>query len=97
MKAIPCGSRTLISASAATMASWENTPPELAADISQNGMVLAGGGALLRGLDRVLSEKTEIPVRLAPDPMSAVINGAGIVLDHPKEYRNLPVPLRSIL
>ncbi len=82
---------------AVVLSTLENTPPELAADISQNGMVLAGGGALLRGLDRVLSEKTEIPVRLAPDPMSAVINGAGIVLDHPKEYRNLPVPLRSIL
>lgn len=59
----------------------ENTPPELAADIVDRGIVLAGGGALLRGLDRLISEETGVPVIVADDPLTAVVRGAGKMLD----------------
>lgn len=59
----------------------EATPPELAADCMNNGIVLAGGGALLRGLDRLLSEETAMPVYVAPDPLSCVAIGTGRMLD----------------
>ncbi len=59
----------------------ENTPPELAADIVDRGIVLAGGGALLRGLDRLLAEETGVPVIVADDPLTAVVRGAGKMLD----------------
>lgn len=59
----------------------ENTPPELAADIVDRGIVLAGGGALLRGLDRLLSEETGVPAIVAEDPLTAVVRGAGKMLD----------------
>ena len=59
----------------------ENTPPELASDIVDRGIVLAGGGALLRGLDELLRQETNLPVILAEDPLSAVVNGVGKVLD----------------
>jgi rod shape-determining protein MreB len=60
----------------------ERTPPELAADIVDRGIVLAGGGALLRGLDTLLREETGLPVSIAEDPLSAVALGTGRVLDH---------------
>jgi rod shape-determining protein MreB len=60
----------------------ERTPPELAADIVDRGIVLAGGGALLRGLDTLLREETGLPVSIAEDPLSAVVLGTGKVLDH---------------
>jgi len=59
----------------------ENTPPELASDIVDRGIVLAGGGALLRGLDLLLKHETDLPVIVAEDPLSAVVNGVGKVLD----------------
>ncbi|MCA9772631.1 MAG: rod shape-determining protein, partial [Myxococcales bacterium] len=59
----------------------ERTPPELAADIVDNGIVLAGGGALLRGLDELLREETGLPVRRAEDPLCAVVYGSGKVLE----------------
>jgi rod shape-determining protein MreB len=59
----------------------ENTPPELAADIVDRGVVLAGGGALLRGLDRLLAEETGVPVVVADDPLTAVVRGAGKMLE----------------
>jgi len=59
----------------------ERTPPELASDIIDKGIVLAGGGALLRNLDVLLREETGLPVTLAEDPMTAVVMGAGKVLD----------------
>lgn len=58
----------------------ERCPPELSADLVDRGFVLAGGGALLRGLDRLLCEKTGLPVLVADDPLSAVANGTGAVL-----------------
>lgn len=59
----------------------ENTPPELAADIVDRGIVLAGGGALLRGLDLLIREETGLPVILAEDPITAVVRGVGKMLD----------------
>ena len=58
----------------------ERCPPELSADLVDRGMVLAGGGALLRGLDKLLHEETGLPVHVAEDPLSAVAEGAGVVL-----------------
>ncbi|MFH1728295.1 MAG: rod shape-determining protein [Pseudomonadota bacterium] len=62
----------------------EKTPPELASDIVDKGIVLAGGGALLRNFDEVLKRATELPVTIAEDPISAVALGAGYILDHPE-------------
>ncbi|MGP0566448.1 rod shape-determining protein [Nitrospina sp. 32_T5] len=62
----------------------ERTPPELAADIVDKGVVLAGGGALIRGLDTLLREATGLPVTVAEDPLSAVANGVGKLLSDPK-------------
>ena len=59
----------------------ERCPPELSADLVDRGFVLAGGGALLRGIDRLLSERTGLPVTIADDPLSAVANGTGSVLE----------------
>lgn len=59
----------------------EVTPPELAADIMNRGMALTGGGALLDGMDRLIQEKTGVPVTLAEDPLSCVVRGTGQILD----------------
>ncbi len=59
----------------------EETPPELISDIMQRGIILAGGGSLVRGLDKLINQQTEIPVRMMEDPLTAVVRGAGIVLE----------------
>jgi rod shape-determining protein MreB and related proteins len=59
----------------------ERCPPELSADLVDRGFVMAGGGSLIRGIDRLLSEKTGLPVTVADDPLSAVANGTGAALD----------------
>jgi rod shape-determining protein MreB and related proteins len=59
----------------------EQTPPELAADIVDNGITLTGGGALLHGLDRLLSLETELPITVSEDPLTAAVRGVGRVLD----------------
>jgi len=69
----------------------ERTPPELASDIVDNGVVLAGGGALLRNLDVLLREETGLPVTLADDPLTAVVMGAGMVLDELSLLRDVTV------
>ncbi len=58
----------------------ERCPPELAADLVDRGIVMAGGGSLLRGIDKLLAEQTGLPVHRADDPMSAVAEGTGVVL-----------------
>ena len=65
----------------AVRVSLERTPPELASDIVDRGIVLAGGGSLLRNLDSLISEETGLPVTLAGDPLTSVVMGAGKVLD----------------
>jgi rod shape-determining protein MreB len=59
----------------------ERTPPELSADLIERGIVLAGGGALLRGMDKLLSEETGLPVHVADDPLTAVALGTGKILN----------------
>lgn len=59
----------------------EETPPELVADIMDKGIILAGGGALLRGLDKLVKEQTKIPVYIADDPLTCVVRGTGLVLE----------------
>lgn len=59
----------------------EKTPPELGADIAERGMMLTGGGALLRGLDKLLSDATGLPVLVAEDPLSCVVRGCGMALN----------------
>jgi rod shape-determining protein MreB and related proteins len=65
----------------AVVQTLESTPPELAADISTAGIVLAGGGALLRGLDRRIAAETNLEVRIADSPLETVVNGAGATLE----------------
>ena len=62
----------------------EETPPELVADIMDQGIVLAGGGALLAGLDRRVAEATQMPVHVADDPLTCVARGTGVVLQEPR-------------
>ena len=69
----------------------ERAPPELASDIVEKGIVLAGGGALLRNLDVLLREETGLPVTLAADPLTAVVMGAGKVLDDLSLLRDVAV------
>jgi len=59
----------------------ENTPPELSSDIAEKGIVLTGGGALLRDLDQMISEETGLPVKLADDPLTCVVRGCGMALE----------------
>ncbi len=72
----------------------ERTPPELLADLIDRGLIMAGGGALLRGLDRLISEETGLPVHLADDPLTAVALGAGKVLDNLKVLKQLQISTR---
>lgn len=61
--------------------SIEETPPELVADIMDRGIILVGGGALLRGLDRLVAEQTQMPVHIADEPLTCVVRGTGLVLE----------------
>jgi rod shape-determining protein MreB and related proteins len=69
----------------------EHTPPELAADIIDKGIVMAGGGALLRGLDQLVRDETNLPVTIAPDPLSCVALGTGKVLDELELLRKVAI------
>ncbi|MCC6764946.1 MAG: rod shape-determining protein [Deltaproteobacteria bacterium] len=69
----------------------ERTPPELASDIVDKGIVLAGGGALLRNLDVLLREETGLPIMIADDPLSAVVMGAGRALDEINLLRDISI------
>ncbi len=66
----------------------ELTPPELSTDISNNGIVLTGGGALLKGLDILLQEETGVPVRIADDPLTCVARGGGLILENMDKKEN---------
>ncbi len=75
----------------AVMAALEKTPPELSADIKDKGIVLTGGGALLRNLDVLLREETGLPVMVCDDPISAVVMGSGKSLDHPELLEKISI------
>jgi rod shape-determining protein MreB len=64
----------------------EHTPPELGADIAERGIMLAGGGALLRDLDRLLAEETGLPVFVAESPLTCVVRGSGMALEHMDKF-----------
>jgi len=67
----------------------EITPPELASDIVDRGIVMAGGGSLIRGLDVLLSQETSLPIRVDEDPLTCVVRGTGRILDDPEKYRSV--------
>ncbi|MEK7518659.1 MAG: rod shape-determining protein, partial [Patescibacteria group bacterium] len=69
----------------------ESTPPELVADIHQRGILLTGGGALLRGLPDLIQRETKIIVHVADDPLTAVVRGTGIVLEDLENLRHMLV------
>ena len=73
----------------AVMETLSQTPPELAADIYNTGIYLAGGGSMLRGLDKRLSQKTDLPVYIAEDPLRAVVRGTGITLKNITKYKSV--------
>jgi rod shape-determining protein MreB and related proteins len=73
----------------AVMETLSQTPPELAADIYNTGIYLAGGGSMLRGLDKRLSQKTDLPVYIAEDPLRAVVRGTGITLKNLIKYKSV--------
>ena len=75
-----CLEKSISKIETAILSALENTPPELYADIVHNGIYLAGGGALLRGLDKRLTDKINIPFHIAEDPLHAVAKGTGVAL-----------------
>lgn len=74
---------------AAVRQALENTPPELSGDLMTTGLALAGGGALLKGLDRHITEQLQVNVTIADDPLAAVAEGAGKVLDNMELYKGV--------
>jgi rod shape-determining protein MreB len=74
---------------AAIRQTLENTPPELSGDILSRGICVSGGGALLKGIDRHISEELRVNVSIAEDPLAAVAEGAGRVLDNPEVFKDL--------
>jgi len=64
----------------------ENTPPELAADILDRGIIMTGGGSLLKGIDQIIRERTNVPVNVAEEPLLSVVRGTGMVLENIKRY-----------
>lgn len=73
----------------ATKVTLERTPPELAADLIERGIVLCGGGSLLRGIDRLIAEETGLACIVADDPLTAVVLGTGKVLEEPKTLKKI--------
>jgi rod shape-determining protein MreB len=78
--------RQIISAIKTTI---EETPPELLSDVMTNGIFLAGGGSLLKGLDVLISKETKMPCRLIDDPLTSVVRGSGIALENIETLRNV--------
>jgi rod shape-determining protein MreB len=76
-------------------ATIEETPPELVADIMSKGIMLVGGGGMLKGLDKLVSEQTKMPVKVADDPLTAVARGAGIVLENIDELKEVLVSMKD--
>jgi len=70
----------------AVKVSLERTPPELASDIVDRGIVMTGGGSLLQGLDQLLREETSLPINVVEDPLICVVLGTGKILDNIDQY-----------
>ena len=93
-EAIPIGTNEMVDALSEPLAAiiervrglLERTPPDLAGNIAETGIVVTGGGALLTGFDRYVTDRTSVPCRIAEDPVSCVALGTGIVLDDFKKY-----------
>ena len=67
----------------------ERTPPELSADILDQGIIMTGGGSMLRGIDQLIRERTNVPVNIAEDPLLSVVKGTGKVLENVKKYESV--------
>ena len=83
--------KSIIRIEDSVMETLSQTPPELAADIYNTGIYLAGGGSMLRGLDKRVSKKTDLPVFIAEDPLRAVVRGTGITLKNIERYKSVLV------
>ena len=83
--------KSIIRIEDSVMETLSQTPPELAAEIYNTGIYLAGGGSMLRGLDKRLSKKTDLPVFIAEDPLRAVVRGTGITLKNIERYKSVLV------
>ena len=67
----------------------ERTPPELSADILDQGIIMTGGGSMLQGIDQLIRERTNVPVNIAEDPLLSVVKGTGKVLEDVKKYESV--------
>jgi len=85
-KAISKSVRSIVNSVKATI---EEAPPELVADILERGIILSGGGALLRGLDRLIAEQTQTRVHIADDPLTSVVRGTGVVIEDLENLRSV--------
>jgi rod shape-determining protein MreB len=74
---------------AAIMRALESTPPELGGDVLERGIMLTGGGAMLKGIDVMLKERTELPVFVVEDPLTAVVRGTGKVLEELESFERV--------
>ena len=70
----------------------EDTPPELVSDLYERGMILTGGGALLKGIDILISQETKMPVSVTDEPLTAVVRGTGKVLDDLENLKEILIP-----
>lgn len=73
----------------------EETPPELVADIMSRGIILVGGGSLLRGIEKLVNQETQMPVRLADDPLTAVVRGTGVIIENIDTLREVLVSVED--
>ena len=73
----------------AVLLSLERTPPEVASDILDRGIILTGGGALIRGLDKRIKDETNLPVHVAEDPLTCVVRGTGKILESISSYKKV--------
>jgi rod shape-determining protein MreB len=84
--------RSLSSIISAIKGTVEETPPELISDIIEHGITLAGGGSLIRGLDQVIEQATQIRTKLTEDPLTSVVRGTGLVLEDLEAVQELLLP-----
>ncbi len=73
----------------------EATPPEILTDVMRNGIVLTGGGAMIRGLDSLIEMQLKLPVKVAEDPLTCVVRGCGIILDDFNKYESLMIDMQN--